>query len=58
MKIIIERFLALAFIKKHSLAPRNAIHAAKALGEETETIISEDSHFDKIAELKRKPITK
>ncbi|MDD3792797.1 MAG: type II toxin-antitoxin system VapC family toxin [Candidatus Bathyarchaeota archaeon] len=49
---------ALELIKKYSLAPRDAIHAATALGEETETIISEDSHFDKIAELKRKPITK
>jgi len=58
MKIMIELFLALAFIKKHSLAPRDAIHAATALGEKTETIISEDSHFDKIAGLKRKPITK
>jgi len=52
MKIIIELFLALAFIKKHSLAPRDAIHAATALGEETETIISEGTYFDKITELK------
>jgi len=39
-------------IKKYSLAPRDAIHAATALGEETETIISEGTYFDKIAELK------
>lgn len=49
---------ALELIKKYNLAPRDAIHAATAFAEKTETIISEDTHFDKIKELKRLPIMK
>ena len=47
---------ALNLIKKYRLDPRDAIHAATAVMEKAETFVSTDSHFDKIKELKRKPL--
>ena len=47
---------ALEIIKKHGLGPRDAIHAASAISESVEAIISSDPHLDKIADLRRKPI--
>ncbi len=47
---------ALKFIKKHNLAPRDALHAATAVAEKAECIVSTDAHFDKIKELKRRGI--
>ena len=47
---------ALDIIKRHGLGPRDAIHAASAISMNVETIISSDQHFDKIADLRRKPI--
>ena len=47
---------ALQIIRNYHLAPRDAIHAATALMEKAESFVSTDSHFDKIKELKRKPM--
>ena len=47
---------ALRLIREYCLAPRDAIHAATALMEKAESFVSTDSHFDKIKELKRKPL--
>jgi len=47
---------ALTIIKKYHVAPRDAIHAATALAEKAEFIMSTDPHFDKIKELRRKPL--
>jgi predicted nucleic acid-binding protein len=47
---------ALEMIKKYRLDPRDAIHAASAISEEAEEIVSTDQHFDGIAGLHRKPL--
>ena len=47
---------ALDLIKKHSLDPRDSIHAASAILNKTEALVSTDEHFDKIRELNRKPL--
>jgi len=47
---------ALEMIRKYGLDPRDSIHAASAISHKVETIVSMDEHFDKIKELKRKPI--
>jgi len=47
---------ALRLIREYCLAPRDAIHAATALLEKAKTLVSTDSHFDRIKELKRKPL--
>jgi len=46
---------ALGIIKEYNVAPRDAIHAATALSEKADAIVSTDPHFDKIKELKRNP---
>lgn len=45
---------ALEIIKKYYLAPRDAIHAATAIAEKADFIVSTDQHFDKVKELKWK----
>lgn len=47
---------ALSLMKKYCLDPRDAIHAATAITEKVDYIISTDPHFDKIKELKRQPL--
>jgi predicted nucleic acid-binding protein len=47
---------ALHIIKKYHLDPRDAIHAATAITEKADDIVSTDHHFDKIKELKRQPL--
>jgi len=47
---------ALELIKKYRLDPRDSIHAASAILEKVEVMISTDQHFDKIVGLRRKPI--
>jgi len=47
---------ALELIRKYGLDPRDSIHAASAISHKVETMASMDEHFDKIKELKRKPI--
>jgi predicted nucleic acid-binding protein len=48
--------LALQIIREYQLAPRDAIHAATAIKEKAETFVSTDAHFDKVKEVKRKPL--
>ena len=47
---------ALQLIKEYCLAPRDAIHAATAIAEKADYIVSTDPHFDKVKELKRKKL--
>ncbi|MHB1493594.1 MAG: type II toxin-antitoxin system VapC family toxin [Thermoplasmataceae archaeon] len=47
---------AIAIMKKYSLDPRDSIHAASAIIEKAEVMISEDKDFDKIREIKRRSI--
>lgn len=47
---------ALNLIKKYNLDPRDAIHAATAITEKAKAMVSTDTHFDRIKELKRKPL--
>jgi predicted nucleic acid-binding protein len=45
--------LALRLIQEHHLAPRDAIHAATAVADKVDVIVSTDAHFDKIKKPKR-----
>jgi uncharacterized protein len=47
---------ALQIIKEYNVSPRDAIHATTALSEKADAIVSTDPHFDKIKELKRRPL--
>lgn len=47
---------ALAVMREYRLDPRDSIHAASAMKEEAETIVSTDKHFDRIRGLKRRNI--
>lgn len=47
---------ALQIIREYGLAPRDAIHAATAMAEKADAIVSTDSHFDRIKGLKRNPL--
>jgi predicted nucleic acid-binding protein len=49
-------FLALQLIRECHLAPRDAIHAATAIVEKADFIVSTDTHFDRVKELKRKKL--
>jgi len=46
--------LALNLIKKYKLDPRDSIHAATAILEKADFIVSTDPHFDKIKETRGK----
>ncbi len=48
--------LALRLIEKHHLAPRDAIHAATAIADKADVIVSTDAHFDNMKEPKRRPL--
>jgi len=47
---------ALQIIKEHHLTPRDAIHAATAIAAKAEAVVSTDTHFDRIKELKRRSL--
>ncbi len=47
---------ALEIIKEYHLAPRDAIHAATAIAEKVDFIVSTDYHFDRVKELKWKKL--
>jgi len=47
---------ALELIRKYQLDPRDSIHAASALLENAEMIVSTDEHLDKVKEIRRRPI--
>ena len=46
--------LALQIIKEYNLAPRDAIHAATAIAEKVDFVVTTDAHFCKVKELKIK----
>ncbi|MEW5955294.1 MAG: type II toxin-antitoxin system VapC family toxin [Candidatus Micrarchaeota archaeon] len=48
--------LAIEVMKKYGLKPRDAFHAATMLQNEIFTIVSDDADFDRVKEIKRKPI--
>ena len=48
---------ALRVMKEYRLDPRDSIHAASALSEGAETIISEDKHFDRVKQIARRGIS-
>jgi predicted nucleic acid-binding protein len=47
---------ALQIIKECRLDPRDAIHAATAIAEKVDCIVSADAHFDRVKGLKRRPL--
>ncbi len=47
---------ALRLIEEHHLAPRDAIHAATAIADKADIIVSADAHFDKLKEPKRRSL--
>jgi len=47
---------ALNLIRKYGLDPRDSIHAATAMLERAEAMVSTNAHFDKIREIHRKPL--
>jgi predicted nucleic acid-binding protein len=47
---------ALQIIRQYHLTPRDAIHASTAIAEKVDTIVSTDADFDKVKELRRKPL--
>jgi uncharacterized protein len=48
-------YLAQKLIETYKIAPRDSIHAATAIIKNTTEFMSDDSDFDKIKEIKRKP---
>ena len=48
---------ALAIMRKYRLDPRDSIHAASALSEGAEVIVSMDRHFDRLKEIRRKSVS-
>ena len=48
--------LALNLLKKYQLDPRDSIHAASALSKSAEVLISTDSHFDRVKEIRRREV--
>ena len=47
---------ALHLIREYRLAPRDALHAATAIAEKADCIVSTDTDFDRIKQLKRRPL--
>lgn len=48
--------LALGLMRKYRLDPRDSIHAASAISENAEMIVSTDKHFDKVKEIRRQVV--
>ena len=46
-------FMALKIIEESRLDPRDAFHAATAIIEKADCIVSNDTHFDRVKNLKR-----
>ena len=47
---------ALQIIREFNLDPRDAIHAATAIAEKVDVMVSTDPHFDGLKELKRRAL--
>jgi len=47
---------ALAIMRRYRLDPRDSIHAATALNEGAEIIVSVDKHFDRVREIRRRDV--
>ncbi len=47
---------SLAVMRGYRLDPRDSIHAASAMKEDAEAIVSTDRHFDRVKEIKRRDI--
>jgi hypothetical protein len=45
--------LAISIMKKYKTDPRDSIHAATAITQKAAVVISEESDFDKITEIKK-----
>jgi predicted nucleic acid-binding protein len=48
--------LAQRLVDKYKLNPRDSIHVASALRKRTKSIISDDTDFDQVKEIKRTPL--
>ncbi len=48
--------IAISIMRKYKTDPRDSIHAATAITQKTNIIISEDTDFNKIKELERKSV--
>jgi predicted nucleic acid-binding protein len=48
--------LTLQVIKENRLTPRDAIHAATAISDKADVIVSTDAHFDKLRKPKRQSL--
>jgi len=48
--------LAIKIIRESHLAPRDAIHAATAISEKADFMVSDDAHFSKVKELRWKEL--
>jgi predicted nucleic acid-binding protein len=49
-------FSALQLIREYHLAPRDAMHAATAIAEKADCVVSTDADFDRVKGLKRRPL--
>jgi predicted nucleic acid-binding protein len=49
--------VALSIVRKYRLDPRDSIHAASAMSEGADTVVSTDRHFDRVKEFRRKNIS-
>ncbi|MBI2183584.1 MAG: type II toxin-antitoxin system VapC family toxin [Thaumarchaeota archaeon] len=47
---------ALELMEKYRLDPRDAIHAASAMSEDADSMVSADKHFDRLKEIRRREI--
>ena len=48
----------LTIMREYHLNPRDSIHAASAMTEGIDTIVSQDKHFDKLKEIRRKDVSR
>jgi predicted nucleic acid-binding protein len=49
-------FAALSVMQRYALHPRDAIHASATVLNRCSAIVSADAHFDRLKEIRRKPI--
>jgi predicted nucleic acid-binding protein len=49
-------FSASSIMRRYPLGPRDAIHASSAIIQGCSAIVSTDAHFDRLKEIRRKPL--